>query len=110
MADDGKTRILLYNGLEVMRGQEWELTCWIKEKHGFCGGYSFRHLGYEIRTFREHIIEEVRAELSNEKWYNGVCCDSIAAFNENWNKVDEAIEEAKKDTVFWGAPNCGLGM
>jgi len=105
-----RIHILLHNGVEVMKGEEWQIACYLKDQGKFSISYAFKHEGYEMRTFRQHIISEVTEELANEPWFDGVCCDKISLFREDWEKIDQAIEEVKADTIFWGAPNCGLQL
>lgn len=55
--------------------------------------------------FRAVVITEVRAKLANEPWFKGVNMDDTDEFYPG--DIDEAIETAYFNTMYWDAPNHG---
>ena len=58
-----------------------------------------------LEEFRQKVIVAVGTRLNKHDWFNGVCMDNVdAAFPD----LEEAVESAVLDTVYFDAPNHGM--
>lgn len=55
--------------------------------------------------FREKILIAVKAKLEHEPWFRGVCLDDI---DECFPDLEEGIDMAYCNTLYWDAPNHGM--
>jgi hypothetical protein len=61
-----------------------------------------------IEQFQRVVSKAVKEQLGHYPWFVGVCMDDLDQFFPG--KLDEAIEYAYCETLYWDAPNHGFDI
>lgn len=63
----------------------------------------------EYETYKQSVVARVSHDLETTSWFRGVCTDSIRESYEAGLSIEQAADIAVGDTMYWDAPNMGLG-
>ena len=58
-----------------------------------------QHLSFE--EYKQKVKEIVHEALKDEKWYCGVCCDTIRGSFDSGSSVERAAEIAQMETEYY---------